>query len=143
MSTFFSKEKIWVEVKNYDLANGKWTKSTNLNNWVDAVSFDYARVGLEKLYFRSTEDFTTTSGTVSFGFNMQIVDPDNYLIRSIVSGSSTMSTYNVTEVICKRDIPAGSRLQIKLDNNALSTGILEFTFLLTSNSVDSQVRGLV
>jgi hypothetical protein len=143
MGSFYNRENVWVDIHNYDLAAGKWTKSSNLNNWVDAISFDFARVGLEKFYFRSTENFATTSGTASFSFNMQIVDPDGQLVRSIFTSSSTLSSYSLTEVVCKRSIPAGTRLQIQINNAALSTGILEFTFLLQSDAVDSQVRSLI
>jgi hypothetical protein len=126
---------------NVDFAANKYTVSTNIGTWVDAVAFDNARVSLDSFYFRSTEAFSSSS-TVSFTFDMQIVDNDGELVRSVFSSPSTNSSYNLNQVICKRDIPTSSRLQVKISNASLSAGKMEFTFIVNTDSIDAAVRGL-
>lgn len=143
MSYYYLPSNKFFEIKNYDLAANKWTRSSSLNSWTDAIVFENADIGLEKFYFRSTENLNTSSGTVSFSFNMQIIDPDGELVRSVFTASSTISSFSLTEVICKRYVPKNSRLQLQINNGPLTSGIFDFTFLTFSSSVDSNIRPLI
>lgn len=142
-SYYYLNTNKWFEFKNYSVCSNKWTRSSSLNSWTDAFVFADADIALEKFYFRSTQNLNTSSGTISFTFNMQIVDPDGELVRSVFTQSSTLSSYSLTEVICKRSVPKNSRLQIQINNGVLTSGVFDFTFLTFSSAVDSNIRPLI
>ena len=143
MAFYYLNTNKFFDFSNYDIAANKWTRSSSLNSWTDAFAFQNSDMGLEKFYFRSTENLGTTSGTASFSFNMQIVDPNGDLIRSVFTTSSTVSSYSLVEVVCKRFVPANSRLQLQINNGPLTSGKFDFTFLTFSSGIDSNIQPLI
>lgn len=143
VSNNFFRENTWVKKSGYDFAASRWTKSSNLNTWVDVFAFDYADIELESIFFRSVENFS--AGTNSSGFNFQLVDPDGELNRAVTTTSSmytptTSSTQiALTELVCKRRVLEGSRLQAYV-TGPLVSGKMDFVFLMDVDSIDANIR---
>jgi hypothetical protein len=143
VSNNFSRENIWRNIPGYDFAAGRWTKSTNLGAWVDVFVFDYADIELESIFFRSVENFS--AGTNSSGFTFQLVDPSGALNRAVSTGSSmytpttSATQIGLTELICKRRVTEGSRIQAYV-TGPLTSGQIDFTFLMNIDSIDANIR---